>query len=169
MFHARGMVWLVSANYRGPVPGRLGIPPTCGGAFWGNLPPPKPQHTSFRLRNFSTLGQLWWQKKPPAVVLSKQLKTIFCIVVCFFVSFFLSFFVYLSFFGFHLLLLGINNVSSHSSRFFLVEFPVRKIYAIEKLTGLGKFLQTTSFKWMDGTKSWLERVYRDFTTQLYRD
>ena len=38
--------------------------------------------------------------------------------------------------------------------FFSSNFPVRKIYAIEKLTGLGKCLQTTSFKWMEQNPGW---------------
>ena len=84
----KGMVWLVSANYRGPVPGRLGIPPTCGGAFWGNL---SPQNRNKHHSDWGILV-LWASfggKKTPAVVLSNQLNRIFCIG-CLFVSFFLS-------------------------------------------------------------------------------
>ena len=144
----------------------LGIPPNNGGGcFLGEFAPQKtPPQTSFRLRNCSTLGgQLWWQKKTPAVVFLKKQPVehnfLHWLVVCFFLSFFLSFFVYLSFFW-------ISFVCSWGSImslpipvvFFSSNFPVQEDLCHRKAHRRnGTFLQTTSFKWME-QKSWVERV-----------
>ena len=163
----------VASDTRDHVPGPVGNSPNNGGGcFKGIYPPKNASQTSFRLRNFSTLGgQLWWQKNTRGrfFFFSNQLNTIFCIG-CLFVSFLLSFLAFLFtclFFGFHLLALGINNVSSHSSRFFLVEFSRQEDLCHRKAHRLGNISPNDQFQ-MDGTKSCLARVYRKFTTQLYR-
>lgn len=151
-------------------PGRLGIPPTMVVAALREFAPPKtlPKHHS----GWEILV-LWAsfakKKHPRSFFYSNQLNTIFCIG-CLFVSFLLSFLAFLFtclFFWFHLLLLGINNVSSHSSRFFLVEFSRQEDLCHRKAHRLGNISPNDQFQ-MDGTKSCLARVYRKFTTQLYR-
>ena len=58
----------VASDTRDHVPGPVGNSPNNGGGcFKGICPPKNASQTSFRLRNFSTLGQLC-QKKTPAVV-----------------------------------------------------------------------------------------------------